>query len=325
MYSRLQLKECGEHWQLKEFRDKEYAYNYTYSGTEQGRYRGERKTPLPTEESVRRREMRRKARVRDLINTNAWEWRAFHTYTDYGELKYDTARHHQELYLKRLERFVQSGRLFSKPIQEFQANENFKLKALGMAETQEGKRKNGGNHTLFWHYHQVHNVKWIPPVWALRKKGKDGKWKYRQKGGRLSLVADKNTIWREKEGEISSLANKGDVAVQISPYALLWGRGFIDIETIGSKEGHKDLGRYMVENYLENKGGGAYEDDKVGSKKLMFQRGKLDKPTIYRDEDEINQILYELQLWNHLESMYKIDSEYMGNIVISEFNLWKIS
>jgi hypothetical protein len=339
------LKECGDHWTLTQAHEK----NFWYGGKRRKKKyadgkvldlklgRSSEASNEQKEKNAFRIQSRRNAMIRDLMNCNEGVLQKFETLTGHGNYKdLGKANNDRKKYFDRLERFVRSGNLFGKKVKGFVSIEKFKLKVLGVVEFQDGHRRKDGGSTGNVHFHHFTNAPYIPRVWVVAGKLRN------QETGELSEFylgkGDGRFFWMKAAGRISPWFNdEADAkkfirrcraalpaAFNIHPKelcvdALLWEKGHTKIKKLKDlrKQGKlSNAGEYLCQ-YV-----GKGVDERLRGRHGWYKRGRLEKPTVYRNPDTIRRAILELDLWKYLVKEIHFVAEFIGAMSKWYFNFW---
>lgn len=342
------LRACGSHWELKEFHEKPYFYGYT---REKKKIKDDKVVDVlfgraaeaddeDKETNRRRVNYRRKKAVMDLINCNETALTVWHTFVDAsGKMSLDRFHQERKNYTRRLETFVQTGKLYKKPVIGLTPKPAFRLNAVGVIDFQDGERRADKQGRGAIHAHQVMNTPFLPQVQVIvadvfDPQDSEYKQAYLQQGGCWSLVANRKTRWfntsREVETylqahpELQDAFHKTPRKKPLCVAAMLWEHGFIDIRLTKNmrKAGQcSNVGEYMVSKYmLENT-----EDRRLDGRKAYFFVGNMEHPTIIHDPQDIEQHLLEYGAWGCLVSEKHFQAYYMGLMTVYLFNFWVLA
>lgn len=337
------LKKCGAHVSLKEAHEKPFFYGYSRKKKKKsplGRAAEASASAETKKNNKRRQQFRRKEAVKDLVNCNEDTLKIWHTFVDVGTKDISTGHKHRKDYSRRLERFVQTGKLYGAPVKNFTPLPDFALSAIGVIQFQDGKRKKTGKPTDFVHFHQVMNTPYLPQVPVIAAKVRDSKTALlkeqylNQKDGLFywSQVANRDTLFFQTTIEAGRFLQEHRAELpgwyfdrkikKLCVAALLWERGFIDIEKIKNKmkKGKcSNVGDYMVSAYMVED----LEDKRLDGRKAYYAIGRkhLKKPEVYRDEKQIDNIIAFFDLWKVQIDQIELQAEYIGAMTIYLFNL----
>jgi len=347
--SNVLLKETGDIWELREFH--ENSYRYGWSVTDAEREKRARKKQRLGRASVadeeqqllnqRRDNFRRKRNVIDLVNCNEQELNIWFTFT-YARNEQDLTQFHADRknFYQRLSRFVQTGNLCSKSVKLFIPCPDFQLKAVGVIDFQDGERREDKEGRGAIHGHQLMNTPFLPQVRVIVADVydvQDGTFKaaYLQQNRSWSLSANRETVWFDYQHEAETFLKEHDTLEDVQHVnprsqplcvsALLWEQGFTDIKAVQNmrKAGKlSNVGEYMVSKYMVKD----TFDERLQGRKAYFFTGDLERPTIYRDPDDVE---------NHLKAMHMFESYflykkefigyYIGAFTIYFFNFWALT
>jgi hypothetical protein len=350
--SNVLLKETGDIWTLKNFM--EGVYHYGYSRKKKKKQPLGRASEADEESKIINRSrvnFRRKQTVIDLANCNEQKLPIFYSYVDHDVKDIDVAYQHRVASLKRLERFIRTGKLFGKPVHKFTPQPDFELCAVGILDFQDGKRNPDGEGTQDVHFHQIQNTPYLPQVPVIVAKLHDPETlefcehylHWHQGIYFWSKIACRSTLWfqtvaeaqaylkshrSELPGLFFDLHVKGDGRTPeekgLCVAALLWGhaRG-IQINKIKDLRKHgklSNVGEYMVNKYMVAN----LDDPRLQGRKPVFVMGraKLEKPRFYRDPDEVENHLTAMHMWAYLVEEKELVGHYIGAFMLYVFNFW---
>jgi hypothetical protein len=338
--SNLLLKETGEIYELHECHEK--PFHYGYGRKKKGKKKlGRAVKANEAQERVHRKRVnnRRQKGVIDLCNCNEGGLPIWHTFTyAANEQDIEKAQRERQKYEKRLERFVQTGKLWRKPVtaERFTPKPDFKLKAVGVIDFQDGERREDKQGREVIHFHQVQNTTYLPQVQVITAQVSDGwndsfKQAYLQQDHTWSLTANRETLWFNTRRESWEYLKKHkatfrgmfkDLACQpLCVAALLWEHGYIKIKTIQNmrKTGKlSNVGEYMVSKYMVKN----TDDTRLNGHKAYFKVGDVERPKFYRDQLQVSQILEELNIWETLVEEFTFCADYLGWMTFYKFNFW---
>jgi len=338
-FSNVLLKESGDIWKLSEFHEKNYHYGYERK--KKGKKLLGRAVEASEEEKARhaaRVNFRRKQKVIDLVNCNEQELDIWFTFT-YSRNEQDLDLFHDERkeFNRRLGRFVRTGKLFDEPVRTFKRSPDFRLKAVGVIEFQDGERREDGEGRGAIHGHQLMNTPFLPQIRCIIADvfdSRDGTYKeaYLQKDGSFSLFVNRGTLWfsylyeAEEFLKFSGKCTEDDSHVNfrvksICVAAFLWECGHISIKKIEHLRKSKkmsNVGEYMISKYMVSD----LQDERLSGRKAYFFTGKLAKPTFYRDPDDVENHLQALHMWVCQVGQIELLGDYIGAFTIYLFNFW---
>lgn len=249
------------------------------------------------------------------------------------------------LFQRRAANFLRTGILNGRKLERFRPNERFRYTSLGVIEFQDGQRTYNGEGTGNVHGHEMNNIDFCPWVFTILCEKLDpatnqSKNMYLQKDGALSPVADSNTIWFELERDAKKFVRRNPwikksqkvVGVRskgISALQILWGKGNVRYESIGSMRAEGRLisaGRYLAKYMAKN----AF-DPRLRGVKGFYHTGALLTEEVFRDKDAVVSGLLQMGLLEgrkleveHLVSIAAYEHEWLGTVIQFEWSLWDL-
>lgn len=324
------LKLCGNYAKLKEFPEKCYRYGFKPK-KKKGRTLG-RAADASDEskaENQKRVNARRRETVIDKVHCNEDDLPIFASRTYQKEFAdVQQANRDRQAYQKRLIRFIQTGRLYGREVQNFVPVPDFELKCVGVIEFQD----RGVIHT-----HEVRNTPFLPQVQVIVADVfdlADGEHKqaYLQTDGTWGRVAGEYTVWFDTAREASDyLKDHPELKTDLTKDprkkpecvdALLWGHGYIDLKTVQNmrKCGKcADVGGYMTKYMVKDT-----EDPRLQGQKAHYQAGKLAKPQFFRDPEDVRNVMAEMEMWQVLINQYDCQVQWLGTMLVYVFNFWAL-
>ena len=336
--SNVLLIETGDIWTLHEFHEGVYHYDY-HRKKKKNRVLGRASEADEEQQLINKRRVnfRRKRVVIALVNCNEQELNVWFTFTEARNEQNLTQFHADRIgFNKRLTRFVQTGNLYGKPVKSFTPLPDFRLKAVGVIEFQDGERREDNEGRGAIHGHQLMNTPFLPQVLVIVADVydfRDGTYKaaYLQQDGSWSLSANRETRWFDWQHEAetflkahSTLADAHHVNPRSKPLcvaAFLWAQGFIDIKTVANmrKAGKlSNVGEYMVSKYMVKD----TFDERLQGRKAYFFTGDLVEPRKYRDPDDVDNHLKAMHMWNYQVDQKELIGHYIGAFTVYLFNFW---
>lgn len=346
----VKIKLCGSHITLSQYHEKTVPYDYArrkVKTDEEGKLAlrdlGRKSEASKEQQAVnaRRVQKRRNATIRDLMNCNEEELTVFETLTTtYQDV--DQFNQARKAYHRKTERFIQTGKLYGKEVKHFLPDPEFELKLFGVIEFQDGhrlKQKNiskpaSGN----VHGHHFQNTPFLPQVNVIHANVRDTELTLTEHylnysesiGFYWSKIADRNTLWsntekacwvflRDHKKDLPGLYFNAELK-KLCVNALLWEQGHTHIkklQDLRSKGKLSNAGEYLCQYTTEDAC-----DPRLRNRRAWYKKGKLAQPEIYRDPQQVNAIIWQLDLWTYF--IYQIDfiAEYLGAMTYYFFNLW---